>query len=62
MNIWVLRTVKASLNYSEVMGLDIMIRYNELEEIKQLFLTTRSKSQKGRKIVLTEDQETVNLL
>lgn len=39
MNIWVLRTVKASLNYSEVMGLDIMIRYNELEEIKQLFLT-----------------------
>jgi len=39
MNIWVMRTVKALLNYSKMMGLDIMIRHNELEEIRQLFLT-----------------------
>lgn len=39
MNIWVMRTVKVPLNHSKVMGLDIMIRYNELEEIRQLLLT-----------------------
>lgn len=39
MSIWVMRTVIVPLNYSKVMGLDTRIRYNELEEISQLFLT-----------------------
>lgn len=34
-----MRTVIVPLNYSKVMGLDTRIRYNELEEISQLFLT-----------------------
>lgn len=60
MNIWVMSTVKVPLNYSKVMGSDIMvIEFGRGQAA--LLNCARSKSQKEGRMP-TEDQRTVNLL
>lgn len=61
MNIWVMRTAKVPLNYSKVMGLDTMVTEFGIDQ-RALLNCARSKSQKEGRMMLTEDQRTVNLL